>query len=1310
MKRAKMILCVLLSAVLLSAAIAGCDSVEPKQSDRLFTLYTEIPGVTAAEIAAVTELQNVNASFRLNAPDGAELFYTDDNISQGYTVLLCQWLTELLGIDFEPQAEEPDVIAQKLDSGDASFGMWSMTGESRYIMTEAISFAEEPSAMTYIPIAIATGNRELEPIISVINKALQSGANSHLTELYRQGYQDHNKHRFDMQLTTQEREYLRQNPEIPFATQYMSYPVSFYNTNEDRWEGAVFDVMAEMEHLMQTSFRMANGIDTELIELMNMLEDGRALFMPNLIQSPERIERFLWPEILYITDRFALLSKQDYPNITLNDISFERVGFAKGSAFADMFRTWFPNAIQTTEYANTDDAFAALDRGEVDLIMSSQSRLAALTNYYELSDYKANYLFDTEFEASFGVNKDHPILVSIIGKALTFIDTDRILEQWKTRTYNYEETRLRERQNLTIVTTIALVLIIIILIIEYIRNRVKSKAIKSAKFRTEAMIKNLPGMVFRHLYNPPEFTCLFVSEGCTELTGYNPQEMIGDNAVKFFDFIHPDDTDGVVKLSEQTLEKGLPYENIFRIITRDGTEKYVWERSRVVESNPDGTPHLIEGYHTDITEKIQLEEANLEKKQMSSRIETIISNLPGMVFKCHNIYPDYPLVYISEGSKELLGYTPEELIGVPNKYMEMLHPDDIEAVEQKAMETNEKGLPYEFTQRLLMPDGTVKWVWERNRVVKDHPDDDHSYLEGYVFDITDQKKYEIAEFANRAKSEFLATMSHEIRTPMNSIMGFAELAADSDNMPQIKDYLGKITDSTDWLLRIVNDVLDISKIEAGRMELEDAPFSLEEVFSRCQSVTLPPVKEKGLELRIYAEPIAGRHLVGDSVRLYQVLINLLSNAVKFTNEGVIKFSAMIKKEYDDRALVYFEVKDTGIGMNAEQIEKIFEPFTQADSSTTRNYGGTGLGLAISKNIIELMGGTLLVESTPGAGSTFGFEVEFKTSKAGIEEETHENLTFIEKPYFNALVLICDDNHMNQEVICEHLSRVGIRTEVAENGRIGVDLVKSRMEKNDPPFDLILMDMFMPVMDGIEAAERIIQLDTGTPIVAMTANIMVSEIEKYKKHGMPDCLGKPFTQRELWCILLKHIKPISVNTVEDDPSGNAELQKKMRINFVKNNQTIHQQIDEAVAIGNMTLAHRLAHSLKGNAGLVGKTELKNAAAEVESLLQEGPDSIWENKMNRLKTELELVIDEFKPLLIQDTSEQEQEIMGDDEIVELLDSLLPLLENLNPESVSFLGKLQGVPDSAELAEHIENYDFESAVKALVLMKNKLQEGNI
>jgi len=563
-----------------------------------------------------------------------------------------------------------------------------------------------------------------------------------------------------------------------------------------------------------------------------------------------------------------------------------------------------------------------------------------------------------------------------------------------------------------------------------------------------------------------------------------------------------------------------------------------------------------------------------------------------------------------------------------------------------------------------------------------------------------------AEAANIAKTIFLANMSHEIRTPMNSIIGFSELAMDDEIAPRTREYLYKILESAEGLLQIINDILDISKVESGKMELEHIPFDLHEILGYCQTVIVSKAVKKGIQVYFYAEPYIGKKLLGDPTRLRQVLINLLSNAVKFTNTGTVKLLATIKEITDNNISLYFEVKDSGIGMTQEQITKVYEPFIQADSSMTRKYGGTGLGLPITKNLIELMGGIMSVESSPGIGSKFSFTLTLDTINVPEEliNKKNENEK-IEKPYFEGEILICEDNAMNQRVICEYLSRVGIKTVVAENGKEGVDMVTKRIEKGERPFDLIFMDIHMPVMDGLESASIINGLQTGTPIVAMTANILSTDRELYKKNGMPDYLGKPFTSQMLWRCLLKYFTPINRETARERTLNEEDLAVLhiFQSGFVKDNQKRFDEIVNAIKSNDLTLAHRLAHTLKGNAGQIGKTRLQAAAADVEKTLKNGEKPVTEKQLKTLEEEMSIVLKELAPLLDEPSVRSQlnnfvTKHTNPTLLRELLEKLESLLKSGNPESLSFIDDLKALPRSALLIQQIEDFDFDSALITL------------
>ena len=389
-----------------------------------------------------------------------------------------------------------------------------------------------------------------------------------------------------------------------------------------------------------------------------------------------------------------------------------------------------------------------------------------------------------------------------------------------------------------------------------------------------------------------------------------------------------------------------------------------------------------------------------------------------------------------------------------------------------------------------------------------------------------REKSEALETATRLKSEFLANMSHEIRTPMNAIIGMIHLAKQTELTAKQRDYLNKIHTSSNLLLRIINDILDFSKIEAGMLDMEATDFNLQKVVDNLADIVATKAQEKGLKILFPITDDVPLLLVGDPLRLGQILINLTTNAIKFTESGKVVVSVGSEKIEPDRATLRFCVTDTGIGLTEDEQTRLFEAFTQADTSTTRKYGGTGLGLSISKKLVEMMGGEIRVESKLGQGSTFTFTIGFSLSrKEMIQDEVPVkplSAAIEEKGKLRgARILLAEDNEINQLVAKELLEVAGVVVEIANNGREAVDKVRTAY------FDGVLMDIQMPFMDGFEATIAIRNMTdkNNLPIIAMTAHAMDVDRQKSIATGMNDHVNKPIEPEELYGALLKWIKPL-----------------------------------------------------------------------------------------------------------------------------------------------------------------------------------------
>ena len=570
---------------------------------------------------------------------------------------------------------------------------------------------------------------------------------------------------------------------------------------------------------------------------------------------------------------------------------------------------------------------------------------------------------------------------------------------------------------------------------------------------------------------------------------------------EIFELYHPDDTNMMGRNWRHLFASDEASEMRYRIRRPDGVERHLWSWAQRRPPDADGDRWIV-GLTVDITD--QVKDQDLFESERAFRF--VAENTQDMVLRSRL---DGGITYVSPSSRAVLGYAPSEMIGrSPGAFLEA---DEIGRLTKllgdrvrRGEQTSKAGLEY----RAIHKDGSRVWLEGNPRLVLNGAGRLTEMVD-VVRNITARKEAEAAlaealreaEAAAAAKSEFLANMSHELRTPLTSILGFSHLiAADESLSASARHHIELVSRAGETLLAVVNDILEFSKLEAGSVELEHRSFAVRDAVGGVVELLQGQAAAKGLEL---TWSMAGEAVVkGDETRLNQVLLNLIGNAIKFTDAGAVQVRVMTRTGETDRTGLRVEVHDTGIGLTPRVIERLFDRFTQADSSVSRRFGGTGLGLAISRRIVELMGGRIGADSDGMTGSCFWFDLELETA-AG--EASTPAIASPAAPVDRLRVLLAEDNPANRILVAALLAPFEIDLVTVENGAEAVAACAHGT------FDLILMDMQMPVMDGVSAA-RAIRAAPGPerdiPIVALTANVMPEQVDACRRAGMQGHLAKP----------------------------------------------------------------------------------------------------------------------------------------------------------------------------------------------------------
>jgi len=1087
---------------------------------------------------------------------------------------------------------------EMLHSGDIDVFILDSVAGYNFIEYENI-IAENIFPFIYTPVSMTTANSVFEPVISAVNKYLAAGGIDVFSALYKAGMHEYAKYALGRIFTLEEIAYIARinagGARISAGFEHDYYPVSFFNKRENEFQGIVPDMLNEISLLTGLRFYSANDKDTPFYQILEMLDSGSISFTSSLLLTPERKDKYLWSEPYY-TSYYALISRTDYPLLEMPQVVRTRVGVNKGTAYEEMYKSWFFDHSNLIYFNTNIDAMDALERNEIDLVMASENALMTMTNFFEKPGFMINIKFNMMEESYMGFNLNEELLCSIIRKTQKYIPIEKINEYWTGRVYDYVHKMTKERSVLyTVFIAVLFVMLfaLVTLFVIYFRTQTLYKrqtgahmeAAQKAHRNARYMLDTIPVACLLGDKDGRFFDCnyetvrLFKLKDKQDLIdrffelspkyqpdGKSSREAAFEYACKAheegrcaFDWMHQL-LDGTLIPAVVTLDRvGINDEIVIVAYITDMrehkqmTQKIDWQNdllkavnsvsSVLLEPDYKYFDEVIRNSMGTIALAVDIDRVTVRKKKNGNEDSSgslfyqwdngnFKSGVNSAVFAEGGIYYE----------KSFFGKT---LSG--GKCVNSLVRDLSPEIKEQFTLNNTLSV---FVVPIIMQDkfwGLVSYDnCKREKLFLENEElilrSASRMIANAIIrnEMTEQLKnaMEQAEQSNRAKSSFLAQVSHEIRTPLNAIVGMTAICKGAQTSERKEYALEKIDNASTHLLGLINDVLDMSKIEANKLELSLVEYNFEKLINRVIGVINFRIDEKFQKLNINIDEKIPHFLVGDDQRLAQVITNLLSNAVKFTHEkGEISLNASLLGENDYYCELRIEVADNGIGISSEQQKKLFSAFGQAESGTSRRFGGTGLGLVISKRIVELMHGRIWIESELGKGSKFIFTI--MAQKAEIKNEAENSseadarITLKENEFAGKHMLLAEDIEINREIVLSILDGSGLIIDCAENGQAALAIISADPGK----YDIVLMDVQMPYMDGYETTRCIRALEeelySGSesgnqykqiPIIAMTANVFKDDIEACLAAGMNDHIGKPLDLGEVFSKLRKYLQP------------------------------------------------------------------------------------------------------------------------------------------------------------------------------------------